>query len=85
MIQNAPSIPSEETVYPSHIDKFDFSDLERQLRGILEKVKNDEAISYKQEQNLREIKRWLAQSNADSGIIASLIAMIDEILLYNGA
>lgn len=58
--------------------------LENLLQDILEKARNGEAISYEREKTLKALRQNLIDNMADQpGLLARLLALIDEILLLN--
>ncbi|MCO6487284.1 MAG: hypothetical protein J5I98_02645 [Phaeodactylibacter sp.] len=60
------------------------TNLEIYLRGLLEKLRNGEAISYEREKALLDIRGALIKNMADQpALLATLLAIIDEIILLN--
>ena len=75
---------AEAVVTNENLSKFSLRELEIFLRGILEKTKSGEGISYESEANLKKIKALLAMyANANQKLVAKLIALINEILELN--
>ncbi|MCO6490732.1 MAG: hypothetical protein J5I98_20110 [Phaeodactylibacter sp.] len=74
--------PSYEEVPGFELTRMSPTNLEVYLRGLLEKVRNGEAISYGREQSLKEVRQAIIDNMAGQPeILALLLAIIDEILL----
>lgn len=86
-VQNAqPGAPSsfDRIEVEGSIAQFDLKDLEIFIQGRIERARSGKSISHKEEKVLKEIRAVLAlHSGGNSGLVAKLIAMIDEILELN--
>ncbi|MCB0593607.1 MAG: hypothetical protein H6557_26470 [Lewinellaceae bacterium] len=76
--------PNFEEVPGIEVTRMSPTNLEIYLRGLLEKVRNGEAISYGKEQSLKEVRQALIENMAEQPeLLTLLLAIIDEILLLN--
>ena len=76
--------PSYEKAPGLELARMSPTNVEIFLQSLLEKVRNGEAISYEREQSLKAIRQALLEKMADQpGLLARLLAIIDEIILLN--
>ncbi|MCB9266999.1 MAG: hypothetical protein H6558_18385 [Lewinellaceae bacterium] len=76
--------PNFEEVPGIEVTRMSPTNLEILLQGMLDKVRNGEAISYDREKTLKDLRQNLIDNMSDQpGLLARLLAMIDEIILLN--
>lgn len=76
--------PSYEEAPGLDLARMSPSNLEIFLRGLLEKVRNGEGLSYDRGEALIDIRQDLIDNMADQpALLAKLLAIIDEIILLN--
>lgn len=76
--------PSYEKASGLELIRMSPSNLEILLRGMLEKVRNGQALSHEREKTLKDIRQALVENmSGQPTLLAQLLALIDEILLLN--